>query len=83
MSCHQGHCPIQQRAPIFPSLPFVTYVLTEALLVFDIPHRLQFQLGFGFPDLIPACLDNVSVFLTGYLSLLPPSLCFLFVFEFG
>lgn len=51
---------------------------TEALLVvFDI------QLGFNFRDLTPAYLNNVSVFLTGYLSLMPPSLCFLFVFEFG
>lgn len=47
---------------------------TEALLaVFDI------QLGFNFQDLIPAYLNNVSLFLTGYLSLMPPSLCFLFV----
>lgn len=54
---------------------------TEALLVvFDIHHQLQFQVGFNFQDFILAYLNNVSVFLTGYVSLIPPSLCFPFVF---
>ena len=44
---------IQQRAHIFHSLPFVTHVLIEALLVvFDIPCQIQFQLG------IPAFLTS-------------------------
>lgn len=40
-------------------------------------------MGFSFPNFIPGCLDNVSVFLTGYLSSPPPSVCFSFVSEFG
>lgn len=41
--------------------------------------------GFLFPNLIPGCSGNFSVFLSGYLSLLPSSVGFLFVclFEFA
>lgn len=60
--------------PVFCLLP------TEAsLVIFDIHHWLQFQLGF---NLFFAYLNNVSAFLMDYLSLIPPSLFFLFVFEF-
>lgn len=34
--------------------------------------------GFVFPNLVPGCLDNFSVFLSGYLYLLPPVISFLF-----
>lgn len=44
---------------------------------------MQFHLVFSFPNFIPACPDNVSVFLPGYPSLLPPCVYFLFMFEFG
>lgn len=36
---------------------------------FDCPGQVQFQLGFSFPHLIPACRTR-SVFLPGYPSLL-------------
>jgi len=72
---------IQQWAHVSPSLPFVACVLTE--VVFDIPHQIQSQLGFGFPDFISACLDSVSICFLVYLSLLLPFVCFLSVFEFG
>ena len=41
--------------------------------------------GHHLPALVFSCCewDNVSVFFSGYLSLLPPSLGLLFVFEFG
>lgn len=41
-------------------------------------------IAFGFPKLIPGCLDKPPVFLPGYLSLLPPSIGFLYflVFDF-
>lgn len=67
----------------FPPLSFVTWVLGEAFLVSDILGWIQFQLGFGFPDFIPACWENFPVFLPGYLSLLPPSMGFLSAFVFG
>lgn len=45
-------------------------------VVFDIPGHLEFYPGFSFPNLIPGYLDNFSVFLSGYLSLLSPSVGF-------
>lgn len=51
------------------------------LIAFDTPQQMQYQLGFGFPNCITACLDDVSVCIPGYLSPLPPSLYFLFMFE--
>ena len=82
--CHQVPSLTEQWAHIFPRFPFVTCLLTEALLVFfDIPHQIPCHLDFTFPTFAPACSDSTSVFLPGYLSLLPPSVCFLFVFEFG
>ena len=62
---------------IFPSLPFATSVLREALLIaLNTPcqiQQIQIQEGFGFPNHISARLDSVSIFLPSYLSLLPPS----------
>lgn len=56
---------------IFPSLPFVTDILVEIFLVdLDVLSQTQFYLGFSFLNLVPNRLDNVSVFLPGYLSLL-------------
>lgn len=63
MSCVSRSRPIQRRAHTLLSLPF------GACLVFD---QIQFHLDFSFPNFIPGCSDNVSVFL-------PPSVCSFFV----
>lgn len=39
----------------------------------DIHGQTKFYLGFNFPDLIPDCSDNFSVFLTSFLSQIPVS----------
>ena len=51
---------------MFPSLPFVTYVLKQALPIsFDITHQIKIRAGFDFPNLMPmpTYLDSLSVFL--------------------
>lgn len=40
---HQGPCPTQQWAHIFPSFPFSAYILTEALVALDMPRQTQLQ----------------------------------------
>lgn len=73
---------IQQQAHISPGPPLVTYVHIETLLAtFDIPGKMQLLLAFSFPYHIPGWLDNVSIFLPHYLSLLSPFLCFLLMPE--
>lgn len=72
---NQVHHLLQQWVHIFPS----TFCHPEALpVVSDITGPSEFQMGSGFPNLIP-----VSVLLPGYTIMYLPSLCFLFVFEFG
>lgn len=45
-----------------PRLPIVSYVLRAVFLVaFDIPCQIEFQLGFDFPNLIPACWDSLCI----------------------
>lgn len=45
-----------------PHLPVVTCVLIAVLLVaFDILCRIEFQLGFDFPNLIPECWDSLCI----------------------
>lgn len=56
--CHQGPYPIQQQAHVFPSPSFAADVQVEAFLV---PHQIQPQVGFGFPEPIPAYLDSVYI----------------------
>lgn len=52
------------HSAVDPGLPFVTCLLTEALLdAFDIPGWIQSHLSFSFPNFISGCLDNVSIFL--------------------
>ena len=64
---------LQHRAAVSPHLPSGTWVLTEALLVaLHVPGQAEFQLGFGFPSLIPGCSGNGSLLLPGSLSLLQP-----------
>ena len=46
-------------------LPLLTCVLVESLLVFNIPHQVQFHLCLGFPNPISACLDSIPVFFPG------------------
>lgn len=45
------------------------------------PHQFQLQLSFNFPNSVPTCPGNISVFLFGCLSLLSPPILFLFAFE--
>lgn len=47
-----------------------------------LPYLFQLQVGFGFPDPIPSQSDHVSVFLLGFLLLLPNLLCFFYALEF-
>jgi len=80
---NQVSCSLPERAHLLPSLPFIPGVPTQAFLVaLDVPGQIEFYQGFRFPNLIPGCLDNFCVFLQGYLSLFPPSVGLLFVFEF-
>lgn len=68
--CNHVPCLTEQLAHIFPSLSSTSDVLMETLLnVFDIPGQMQSYLVF--------------LLLPRYLSWLPLSTCFLFVFEFG
>jgi len=46
-------------------LPLLTCVLVESLLVFNIPHQVQFHLCLGFPNPISASLDSIPVFFLG------------------
>lgn len=72
---NQVHYLLQQWVHIFPS----SFCHPETLpVVFDITGPSEFQMGSGFPNIIP-----VSILLPGYTSMYLPSLCFLFVFEFG
>jgi len=43
----------------------------EFLLVFHIPHQVQFHLWLAFPDLISARPDSIPVFFLGHMSLFP------------
>jgi len=55
-----GHLLHSAVGHVFPGLTSATLVLSEALLVvFDVPHQIQFQLGFGFPN----CLCTFEQFL--------------------
>lgn len=63
--------------PLSFSFPVNTFL--EALPVFlYIPHQIQLQLGFRFPNLILVWY-NVSIFLLGDLKLIPPLACFFFL----
>lgn len=74
------HAPIQQQTCILPSLPLTYLILVVAT---DIPHEIQLQVGFVFPDFVSASSDSVSPFCLGYLSVLLPSVCFLTMFQFS
>lgn len=54
--CHEFLCPIQQQSNIFLCLPFIP----------DVP--VEFQVAFGFPNSIPACLASMSMCLLSYVS---------------
>lgn len=67
-----------QRGPTF-SLVFLlspTYLWSLSLLLFP---SLATHQGFSFPNLIPGCSDNFSVFFPGYLFFPSSSVGFLFV----
>jgi len=75
---------IQQWVHIFQNLSFVTCVLLEALFTaLDILVLIPLELGFSFPIFFLTCSDKAFVFLSGYLFLFPPSLCFFSALEFG
>jgi len=60
---------LPERAHISPSLPFIADVPIEAFLVLLMYlSRFNSDRAFSFPNLIPGCSDNVSVFLPGYLA---------------
>lgn len=64
---------LQQWTLIFPWSLYVTYVVTEALLVvFSVSGHRKFCLAFHFPNFIPGC----SVFISGHLLLLASSVWF-------
>ena len=80
---HQVPCPILLWAHILPCLHSVTYILLQALLVCDMPGRIQLQLNSNFPKLTSVGTpDKVSALLTGDLFLFPLPVCFLSVFGF-
>lgn len=62
-------------------LLLLTYWQKPFLITFIVPHQIQLQTGFVFPNSIPASLDSASVFFPGYLSLLSPSVCFLIMLQ--
>lgn len=79
----QVSCFLMKRAHIFPSLPFITDTLLEAFLVaLEISCQIHFYQCLSFPNLITECSDSVSLLLPSYLSLLPYSGGFLFMFDF-
>lgn len=78
---HQVPCPILLWAHILPTLPFVAYILLQALLVFDMTGHIQLQLNCNFPKLNSAgTLIKVSALLPGALFLFARPVCFLSVF---
>lgn len=74
---NQMSCSFLERAHIFPSLPFTTNVQFFLLPLMSLSrfHSLR-------PFLMPSSSDNISVFLPGYLLLLPPPVGFFSVFLF-
>lgn len=67
------------RPHILPSHPFDADISTEILRgALCISFPIQLQVGFGFPNAIPACF----LFLLSYVILLPALECFLFRSEF-
>lgn len=76
-------CPIQQQTRIFFHLPLAADIIVEALLVaLHIPCEIQLRVDFGFPHVIPECLDNAAIFLPSHLSLLLPLVHFLYKPDF-
>lgn len=69
------------RPSWFPPLSFVTWVLRKAFLVFGI---LGFSSSWVLAFLSSSLhAGSLPMFLLGYLSLLPPSICLLSAFVFG
>lgn len=53
-----------ERTHIFPGVSFIIDLLFQALFVTLV--QINFDQCFNFPNKIPSCLDNSSVFLPGY-----------------
>jgi len=57
------------EAIFFPHLPSAADILTLVCLVaFHALRQIQLQVGFGFPNHVPVCLDTVSIFPVGHLA---------------
>lgn len=68
---HWGACPIWSWVHVFLSFPVATDIFAEAsLIALHISCHIWLHVGFGFPCSFSACLDNTSIFLLNYLSLL-------------
>lgn len=76
----QGSLPHSAAGPHFPYSFFSAFIPAEVLVALCIPHQIQLQLG--FPNSIPASFEKVFIFFLGYLSLLQPLICFLFIVHF-
>lgn len=69
--------------PTFPLLFLLLLIDLQILhAALYLPYLFQLQVGFGFPDPIPSQSDHVSVFLLGFLLLLPNLLYFFYALEF-
>lgn len=87
MSCVTTlHAPIQKQTCIFPSLPLNIPNRSPACCHWypspNSARQIQIQTGTVFPNCVSASSDSVSPFCPGYLSLFPPSVCFLIMFQF-
>lgn len=68
---HQDAHPIWLWVHVFLSFPVSTDISVEAsLIALQTSCHIWLHVGFGFPYPFTACLDNISIFLLNYLSLL-------------
>lgn len=68
---HWGACPSWSWVHVFLSFPVATDTSVEAsLIALHISCHIGLHVGFGFPYPFSVCLDNTSIFLLNYLSLL-------------
>lgn len=75
MAGNQVSCFLLERTHISPPIFLLApmYQWGFSCCTSDIPGHIKFSHAFSFPNLFPSCLDNISIFLPGYPSLLPSS----------
>lgn len=56
---------------VFSLVFFLQLKYQSFLVAFYFPPQIQLQMGHSFPNLIPACLNSISMFLPRHMSLLP------------